>query len=844
MTLRKFLIIYLSLMVLVVLPFLYLSIMKVHQNIIYKKTKTDTELIAKQTFNAMFQIMKKGWQRKDLLDFLKSIRKDLQNSPYTLDIYRTQKVEKIFGKVEQPPFTEDVLTAIKQKRQQITEKSGKIEYIFPVIAKDVCIKCHTNAQSGDVLGAIRVSADVQSIISETKKDFSKTLLSIITIPLSIALILGIYLTKRVRTGIDKLYKEIQKISTMKDLEKIRKEKFSFPIQEFNLIFEGIKKIVDKMSNIAVDKEILEMEIALLEKFIITSDVIKNWKDYINLLLKEINQVMRIYTIFSVFKIGDNLFEIELFWYFYPEEKMKKDMEKLIKEKLVETFSVDYEEITLHINHNVSSKEACVIRSVFKDIKLQTKSLILERPSIGGIIGVGVGSDSLSDKTKILVIESILSTLLNVVGSIKAIYRYTKDLEYYATRDPLTNLYNQRVFWELINYEVKRASTHKYKFSLLVIDLDNFKAINDSYGHKFGDKFLIEVANLLEQSIKPGDIVARYGGDEFVIVLPETDAEKAKIVAKRIVETANSFYINTPDGKKINPQFSVGIATFPDNADNEKDLFTIADSMMYKAKMSGKGHVRFPTESDMQEIIKKEQEINLLLIDSINKGNVIPVFQPIINNKTGDIFAYEVLSRLRINNRLIPASKFIEVAEKTGLIHKMDLISIEKALKYLKDSNKKIFINLNPKSFTIQDFFKNIRSIMEKYRIRTERIVFEITERDTVKNFSLLQNLINEQKEHGFYFAIDDFGSGFSSFYYLKQLPIDFIKIEGEFIRNITLDEKDKAFVESIIILAKKLNIKIIAEYVESEEILEMVKELGIEYAQGYYIGKPNIKVDI
>ena len=373
---------------------------------------------------------------------------------------------------------------------------------------------------------------------------------------------------------------------------------------------------------------------------------------------------------------------------------------------------------------------------------------------------------------------------------------------------------------------------------MVIDLDNFKTVNDTYGHRFGDKFLTEVANLLEHSVKPGDIVARYGGDEFVIVLPETDLENAKLVAKRIIETANTFFIYTPDRKKLNPQFSIGIATYPDNADNEKDLFTVADSMMYKAKMLGKGQIKFPTKKDMQEIIKKEQEINLLLIDAINKGNIIPVFQPIIKSETGEVFAYEVLSRLKVNDKLLTASKFIETAEKSGLIHKMDLISIEKALNSLKSCDEKIFINLNPKSFTVADFFKNIKILMEKYGINAERIVFEITERDTVKNFSLLQSLINELKGIGFNFAIDDFGSGFSSFYYLKQLPIDFIKIEGEFIRNITLDEKDRAFVESIITLAKKLKIKIVAEYVESQEIMLMIKDLGIEYAQGYFVGMP------
>ena len=197
-------------------------------------------------------------------------------------------------------------------------------------------------------------------------------------------------------------------------------------------------------------------------------------------------------------------------------------------------------------------------------------------------------------------------------------------------------------------------------------------------------------------------------------------------------------------------------------------------------------------------------------------------------------------RLRQNGELISAGRFIETAEHMGLVNQMDLVLIDKALAQVQALGYRglLFINLSPKAIVASEFIAKIKSLTEKYEIHHERIVFEITERETVHNMALLEKFVRELRSEGFRFAIDDFGSGFSSFQYLKRFPVDFIKIEGEFINNMSKNKIDLAFVESAVSMAKSLGIKTIAEFIENEETLLLVKQLGIDYAQGFLLATP------
>ncbi len=821
---------------LIVFPIVYFFTFNSFKSIIEKKVVKDSETIAKQTFNSMFQIMKRGWSRKDVVEFLHSLK--ITNENYEIEIYRTKVVEELFGKINQLEFSKEILKAVNTGKNIIEKNNNHLKFVFPLKAENICLKCHTNAKLGDVLGIIEVKANIKNLLSEAQKEFSKTLLMVIPIPVILVIIFGFVLTSKIKKNISSLNLLVEKIKKTDDLNEIFQYKIDFPLKEIDVLYQNIRLLAQKINKIAVDKEALEFEIKLLEKFILTSDIIKDWKNHILFLLSETNKIIPVYFIFSVFKDDDKL-EVEIFWLGIPPQQLRKKVEKFIKDKLKEKFkNIDISRIK--VNHNVYNPNICLFdNNQDIDLEIKIKSLFLEKPEIGGIVGIGIKPVNENSTTKNLVVEGILSTLLNVIGSVKAIYKYTRELEYYATRDPLTNLYNQRVFWELANYEVKRANKYRYKFSLLIIDLDNFKSINDTYGHDFGDKFLIHIANLLSKSVRPGDIIARYGGDEFIILFPETDTTEALKIAKKILSTAEKYYIKTPDNKKITPRFSIGISTYPDHSRNLKDLFSIADAMLYKAKFAGKGQVIVPTEEDIIEFYSKENELSITLNQIIENKNVIPYFQPIFDTKTDKIAAYEVLSRIKMDGKIMSAGEYIEVAEKTGLIFKLDLILLEKTFQKIKGRKEYFFINLTPKALLIPEYISEVNSLVKKYNIDPSKLVFEITERESVKSIVSLQRFIKDLKNLGYKFAIDDFGSGFSSFYYVKQLPVDFVKIEGEFIRNLTKNEKDKAFVESIVTLVHKLNIKTVAEFVDNEDVYRAVKKLGIDYAQGFYLGKPS-----
>jgi EAL domain-containing protein (putative c-di-GMP-specific phosphodiesterase class I) len=301
-------------------------------------------------------------------------------------------------------------------------------------------------------------------------------------------------------------------------------------------------------------------------------------------------------------------------------------------------------------------------------------------------------------------------------------------------------------------------------------------------------------------------------------------------------------LEAPDGSVVKGTVSIGIAVYPEHANEKKDLFLFADNMMYKAKGEGKSRIGKPTEDDVVEVFRELGEKSQLLFNSIEQRKITPYFQPIVATADGEVQAVEILSRIELEGDVvIGANEFVELAEKMHLIHKLDYIVMEKALQEVKRIGFKgmIFINLSPRALVMNEFIHAVRRIVEESGVEPSRIVFEITERDTIKNISVMEQFINELKLDGFKLAIDDFGSGFSSFHYIKRFPIDFIKIEGEFIANMLQDPRDQAFVHSIAMLAAQLDIRTVAEFVESQEVLEAVTSVGIDLAQGYYTGMPD-----
>ena len=813
----------------------------IHTSLTKKEALKQSDAISNQIFSSMYQVMKKGWSKDDVRMFTKSLEDSFVNSNYEINIYRTQKVKDIFGEIEEKQKDITLVNVLNGEIKKFENfENNIVRTITPLKAKPDCMSCHINVKEGDILGALEVTQDLNSVFSESKYQFIAFFLIIIPLFYISAFLSSRYTSKQIISSLTLFNNKVENINSIQDFKEFDSKNIDLYFNEFNEIIKNVDLMANKLKVVAVDKELLEFEVKLLDKFIITSDVVKDWREYICELLIEINKIMETYTLMTIFRVGEDQFEVDIFWLGMPQEEQKKIFEKYIHKTIKESdYFQGFPEFP--IKHIIADTNKCISHVEEKEIEYRSKSLFLDSPKIGGIVGIGLESVFSNDPIRYIVIDSILTTMANLVGSVKAIHKYTQDLEYYAARDPLTNLFNQRVFNDMMAYEIKRAAKHDYPFALMIIDCDNFKPINDNFGHAFGDKFLQTVADILEEEKRDGDIVARYGGDEFTIILPECDENGAMTVARRIASRIENTKLIAPDNSRVGITISSGICVYPIHTMSQTDMFIIADSMMYQAKEEGKNSVKIPDLKDVSKILKINQEKSSLLIKAIENDQIEAYFQPIkpssLNN---NLVIHELLMRINQDGKIISAFEFIEIAESRGLINTMDLMVIEKAFIKIKESNYEgiLFIHLSPKSLIMGDFINKINNFVDKYGIIKEKIVFEITERETVKNFTLLEKFVHTLKAEGYKFAIDDFGSGFSSFHYIKKFPIDYLKIDGDFIVNIDKDVKDRAFVNSIVTLAKELNIKIIAEFVESQQIVEILDVLEIDYYQGFHIGRP------
>lgn len=585
--------------------------------------------------------------------------------------------------------------------------------------------------------------------------------------------------------------------------------------------------------------ITRYQLRLLKELTALPTMAKTWRSRMKNILIETADVIDVAFLYVLSPGEDGRDRLELFWLREPSASARTAAEAMIARRRRKDTP---RPAPASVAHAVARPGSSSAAGADRNIRLYTTTCRREAPRAAGSVGMGLFGKGRRSALDRVAVDSTLTAAATIIGSVKALSAYTLDVERFATRDALTGLYNQISFWDLLEYETSRSSRQQYRFSLLVIDLDNFKTINDTFGHEIGDAVLRDFSRILKNAVRSGDIPVRYAGDQFAAILPVCDELQACTVARRIIESLRDHSFRLANGSTIKGTVSIGVAVYPDHAREARDLFLLADNMLSQAKSCGKDRLIIPGEHDDVQALKSMGEKSLLILEALAQGRIIPYFQPIMNILDGKVEAYEVLTRIVLPDRVINAAEFIETAEGMGAIGRIDYQLFEHALAKVRETKYtgNLFINLSPRALMIEEFMPTIRRMMRDYGLDPTKLIFEITERDTVKNLKLIDKFIRELKHDGFRFAIDDFGSGYSSFQYIKTFSIDFLKVDGEFIRHLAgAGSVEKHIVTSIAALAANLGIKTIAEYVESQEILGEVRLAGINYAQGYFIRRPS-----
>ena len=439
-------------------------------------------------------------------------------------------------------------------------------------------------------------------------------------------------------------------------------------------------------------------------------------------------------------------------------------------------------------------------------------------------------------------ESVIRGLLLDISEQKA----SEDrIVYLAEHDALTGLLNRRRFQEELEKYIALAKRYGHQGSLLFIDLDQFKYINDTLGHQGGDDYLIAVSQRLAKVLREIDVFGRLGGDEFGVILPQATEDEAQKVAAKLLDILSE-QTQVTEGLTASISASIGITLFPRDGDLAGDLLAKADAAMYAAKADGRNGYRLYKEEDkqlllMQDKIHWEDRIRRALKQNLFKLH----FQPVINLGTGEITHHEVLLRMQdaASGELIMPGAFIDTAERFGLIREIDAWVLENTIRFLSDENLKdpsikLAVNLSGRNFGSMELLKKVELWLQEYNADPTNLIFEVTETAAVDNLAIAKDFIISLQAIGCKFALDDFGVGFSSLHYLKHLPIDFIKIDGGFVRGLDSDVSDRIMVKAISDIAKGLGINAIAEFVEKESTVNILCELGVDLGQGYYLGRP------
>jgi diguanylate cyclase (GGDEF)-like protein len=417
----------------------------------------------------------------------------------------------------------------------------------------------------------------------------------------------------------------------------------------------------------------------------------------------------------------------------------------------------------------------------------------------------------------------------------------------ANYDSLTGLPNRTLLLDRIDRGLEHAKRHAKSMAVFFVDLDKFKQVNDSLGHKAGDELLVIIAKRLGDKLRKEDTVARLGGDEFVIMIE--DVISAEAISALVSEISDIIDIPvTLNSQTVSVSSSIGIAMYPGDGLNAEDLLKNADIAMYHAKEQGRSNFQFFTQQ-MDELVKGRLKLENQLKKAHQAKKIENYYQPILNTHTHNIEGFEILMRWPTRNGMVPPDKFIPVSEELGLIEHMTLDAFERAMPVLNELrhngfNGYLSVNLSAKHFDNQSSIEKIMLLLEQHNIPVHAIRFEITESALMRDYDKALTYMTQIQQKGFLIALDDFGTGFSSLKYLKEFPINIIKVDKSFVDDIGKNQNNEAIILTTLSMAKQLNMSCVAEGIETIEQVEFFKRNQCQHLQGYYFSKPVPATDI
>lgn len=599
----------------------------------------------------------------------------------------------------------------------------------------------------------------------------------------------------------------------------------------------------ELSSVLIEKDLLERQSQVLERIILSHEHISQWKEFVQEILADFYAIFP-FNFFYIAFAEENGLSLYLYYLGQYSEEVRAQARGILSQQMLQSIglptnaALDIEEFDIHCGAGIKSD---------LDIRMISVPVPDHSPNLAGLLGVAYAAENNLSAQEASVIRAILAVMVMVVGSSKVLSRTMLELEYYAVHDPLTGLHNRRQFNDILRYEIGRSERHKHEFSVLMLDLDDFKDINDSYGHPTGDTALCAIANVLLEHTRNGDLCARIGGDEFAIILTETGPKGARVVAENVSRALRELAIISAQGNRFHLTVSVGVSSYPIDGLTIDTLLEGVDAAMYKAKDMGKDSVCAFDATETRVSIRETRDNAENLREALKEGRIIPYYQSIVDCQTGELYAFETLARLKSpTGETTSAGMFIETIGKYGLARELDIAMINNSFSAKRacmdtnrpEANAKIFINLSVQEIQGRGILGYAEELCQQLQLPPESIVFELLERDAIGDMTNMRRFLTNLRRKGFAFALDDFGTGYNSFHYLRELRFEYVKIDGAFVRNILNSKVDYALVHNLSRLCQDIDILTVAEFVENQEIWDALKDMGINYAQGYHISLP------